>query len=195
MELASHLKSSPMAENESKSSDRFTEGIWWRWNLHHEAFPNTYHRDAAVTDPLLETLFSSFISLWFVHLWTAGISFLCSQLPKTTTSRDVLGKQQGESGKVLTAVSPMSLSLSEEKSLFRKWKCSWHLHSEPHTPQCHLLLHFSLRRNASSYNDGHSSRCWNTSVALFGALISVFSTHEQTSKQILIATLKSDICL
>lgn len=75
---------------------RFTEGIWWRWNLHHEAFPNTYHRNAAVTDPLLETLFSSFISLWFLHLWTAGMSVLYSQLPRTTTSRDVLGKQQGE---------------------------------------------------------------------------------------------------
>lgn len=33
-----------MAENELKSSDRFPEGIWWRWNLHHEAFPSTCHR-------------------------------------------------------------------------------------------------------------------------------------------------------
>lgn len=88
-----------MAENELKSSDRFPKGIWWRWNLHHEAFPSTCHRDTAVTDPLLETLFSSSISLWFLHLWTAGKSSLYSQLPKAATSRDVLGKQQGESGK------------------------------------------------------------------------------------------------
>lgn len=28
------------------------------------------------------------------------------------------------------------------KAILQKWNCTWHLHSEPHTPQCHLLLHF-----------------------------------------------------
>lgn len=65
---------SPMAENKSKFSDEFTEGIGWRWNLHHEAFPNTCHSDTAVTEPLLEALFSSFISLWFLLLlWTRQV--------------------------------------------------------------------------------------------------------------------------
>lgn len=58
----------------------------------------------------------------------------------------------------------------------------------------HPQVSVFLGRNAGSYNADHSSRCWNTRVALFGASISVFSTHEQTSKQILKATLKPDIC-
>lgn len=37
--------------------------------------------------------------------------------------------------------------------------------------------------------------CWNTREASFGPSISVVSSHEQTSKQILKATLKSDVCL
>lgn len=67
--------------------------------------------------------------------------------------------------------------------------------SESHCPATQRCQSVFLGRNASSHSDDHSSRCWNTRVASFGALISIFSSHEQTSKQILKAILRSDVCL
>lgn len=94
---------------------------------------------ASSENPFFQLYFSMILN----SPMNTGKFSLYSQLPNTATNRDALSKQWGESGKVLTAMSPMSLSLSEEKLFFRKWKSTRHLHSEPHTPQCHLLLHFS----------------------------------------------------
>lgn len=92
-------------------------------------------------------------------------------------------------------------------------------HSEALTSQCPLLLHFpythphrhwKLTRirvplpshpKVSRRQECEFIQCWslqqmlNTRVASFGASIAVFSIHEQTSKQILKATLKSHVCL
>lgn len=106
-----------------------------------------------------------------------------------------------------------------KKSFFRKWNCTWHLHSEALTSQCPVLLHFPYTHPHSHWKlmkirvplPSHPKvsrrqecefiQCWslqqmlNTRVAPFGASIAVFSIHEQTSKQILKATLKSHVCL
>lgn len=171
-----------MAENELKSSDRFPEGIWWSWNLHHEAFPSTCHRT----------------QLWLTLFWKPFFpalfpcdSYICEQqasLPFTLNfPRQPPVEMYWANNRVRVARCSQQRHQcpchSEEKSLFRKCKCTWHLHSDPHTPQCHSLLHFILGRNASSYNAGHSSRCWNTRVALFGALILKTNTQSQTQIQ------------
>lgn len=53
----------------------------------------------------------------------------------------------------------------------------------PSHPTVPLTATFFSGQEWSSYNDGHSSRCWNTRVALFGALILKTNTQSQTQIQ------------
>lgn len=210
-----------MSENKSQLSDRCTEGTGWRWNLHHDEFPNTCHSDAAVTELFWKPFFPASFPYDSYFSYEQQVSFPftlnCPRQPPVEMHWATTGWEwQGAHSNVTNVPDfPKKSHSSGNGNAPDIYTVNLTAHSAiycyiflipiligigssqgtgvplPSHPKVSVFLGW----NASSYADDHSSRCWNTRMASFRALILVFSTHEQTSKQILKAMLTSDICL